>query len=873
MTIGAMIRLSPHFAIDAVEYASRANAILGIRDSGKALALDTPLPTPSGWTTMGDVRVGDDVFDEKGQPCCVLETKEVLYGRECFMVTFSDGSKVVADGDHLWLTETYKSRTADRNAEKKGAKQRGRGGRHQCERQSFPALITTRQINETLLSGTGQYHERNHAIRNCAALDCPTATLPISPYVLGCWLGDGTSQNATFTTADHDVLSVIRAEGYEIGQPFNKSKSGKSATYRIQRCPDGMKLHTKLREASLLLNKHVPVSYLRASRRQRADLLAGLMDTDGTVQRGSNSCIFYNMNADLAYAVYELVCSLGWSATITTKRARLNGRDYGECFQIRFRPTEQIFRLPRKAAMLDFSVSHEVRRIRRMIVTVERTPSVPVRCIKVSSDSHLFLCGRSMIPTHNTYTGTLIAEQLFDAGIPFFAFDPIGRWRFLKVPGKDGKGFPIVVAGGTTPDLPLTPENAPELVRAAMRSNVSMVIDLYSIGLSKAAWRAIVRNSIDTILYEGDGHGQRHVFLEEAAEFIPQHVRDGNTYAAVEKLARMGGNVGVGVTLINQRAEEVNKAVLELCDNLLLHRQRGKNSLLSLRKWLEAGNVNPPKEITDTLADLPTGQCWAWFKDVGKPKLIKIARKRSFDPDRRAMAANRAGGKGPPASIDVSTFVARMKAALAGKPAAPLTLATEGAIKKNMNPPPTAPRSAAMKAQVAPPPPIKPKQEAQVDEKEARALRDENSELKRKLARLEGKASRSESQVASPMNGEQLDMDAIYAEVKRRAANDPGILRLLTEKPKIDITVERKSIEIDGSSLKGRLANMIAIGFFNEGRTQSGTRSELKRTGPDVNQGNLWKTLAALVADGFLTLESGKEYRAVEGMKINIVEK
>lgn len=242
-----------------------------------------------------------------------------------------------------------------------------------------------------------------------------------------------------------------------------------------------------------------------------------------------------------------------------------------------------------------------------------------------------------------TYTGTKIAEQLFDAGIPFFAFDPIGRWRFLRSPGKGGAGFPVVVAGGVAPDLPLTPENAPELVRAAMRSGVSMVIDLYSIGLSKAAWRAIVRNSIDTILYEGDGHGQRHVFLEEAAEFIPQHVRDGNTYAAVEKLARMGGNVGVGVTLINQRAEEVNKAVLELCDNLLLHRQRGKNSLLSLRKWLEAGNVSPPREITDTLADLPTGQCWAWFKDVGRPRLIKIARKRSFDPDRRAARAHPRG--------------------------------------------------------------------------------------------------------------------------------------------------------------------------------------------------------------------------------------
>src|SRR3954465_2571393 len=61
-----------------------------------------------------------------------------------------------------------------------------------------------------------------------------------------------------------------------------------------------------------------------------------------------------------------------------------------------------------------------------------------------------------------TYTATLIAEQLYDNAIPFFVFDPIGRWRFMRMPGA-GHGYPIVVAGGAQPDLPLTPENAPDL--------------------------------------------------------------------------------------------------------------------------------------------------------------------------------------------------------------------------------------------------------------------------------------------------------------------------------------------------------------------------------------------------------------------------
>lgn len=477
-----------------------------------------------------------------------------------------------------------------------------------------------------------------------------------------------------------------------------------------------------------------------------------------------------------------------------------------------------------------------------------------------------------------TYTGTLIAEQLYAAGIPFFAFDPIGRWRFLKSPGKvpGAMGFPVVVAGGAAPDLPLTPDDAPKLIRAAMASGVSMIIDLYSIALSKKDWRSIVRQSIETILYEGDGHGQRHVFLEEAAEFIPQKPYDGLTYAAVEKLARMGGNVGVGITLINQRAEEVNKAVLELCDNLLLHRQRGKNSLLSLRKWLSAGNVNPPKEITDTLADLPSGQCYAWFKDVGKPRLIEVATKLSFDPDRRAMAIGRHGAaKGTPAGVDVTAFVARMKAALAGKPAEIVA----GGHKPPKRPEPTAAPSGGSSA-------IKPKQEPQVDEKEARALREDNANLKATVADLRAKIAELERRPA-PIEGAVVDAgrgeppptalvgaDAFYAEFKRRLIEDgdPAVIRLLQTRPEIEVRVERKKIEMDMSNFRGRIAKLLADGFYDAGATNGATRAELRRTGKDMDNVSIGKFLAELVASGFLTRGEGKAYVAVPGMKVNIVE-
>jgi hypothetical protein len=79
------------------------------RGSGKALALDTPLATPFGWTTMGEVQIGDLLFDEDGWPCRVIATTEIACGRTCYRVTFSDGESLVCDQNHLWKVEDEKS--------------------------------------------------------------------------------------------------------------------------------------------------------------------------------------------------------------------------------------------------------------------------------------------------------------------------------------------------------------------------------------------------------------------------------------------------------------------------------------------------------------------------------------------------------------------------------------------------------------------------------------------------------------------------------------------------------------------------------------------------------------------------------------------
>lgn len=266
--------------------------------------------------------------------------------------------------------------------------------------------------------------------------------------------------------------------------------------------------------------------------------------------------------------------------------------------------------------------------------------------------------------TGKSYFATAMGERLMQAGVPIIALDPIGIWRFLRVAGK-GAGFPVVVAGGEHGDLPLRPEATTEIVRAAMREGVSLVLDLYELGLSKSEWRRIVEAAVRTLLYENKGRGVRHIFIEEAAEFAPQRIGpdQGRVYSEIEKLARMGGNAQLGYTLINPRAAEVNKAVLELCDSLFLFRQKGKNAIEGLGKWLEAAGADGAKEVQRSLSTLKQGECWAWLGQADRPILVpRTPEKRTFHPDRRA--APQAITAAEQRTVNVSAFVETMKGSL-----------------------------------------------------------------------------------------------------------------------------------------------------------------------------------------------------------------
>ncbi len=185
---------------------------------GKALALDTPLPTPTGWTTMGDVAVGDELLGADGRPTRVVAATDVMLGRPCYEVEFSDGTVIVADAAHQWLTETRASR--------KSAQAAAVGYNRYKNQRTFAAVRTTAEIAGTLRCAT-QDRRLNHSVVNARALDLPDREFLVPPYTLGAWLGDGTSAAAQITTADPEIVMRIEADGF-VAVP-----SG-SARYRYQ---------------------------------------------------------------------------------------------------------------------------------------------------------------------------------------------------------------------------------------------------------------------------------------------------------------------------------------------------------------------------------------------------------------------------------------------------------------------------------------------------------------------------------------------------------------------------------------------------------------------------------------------------------------
>lgn len=352
------------------------------RSGGKALALDTPILTPSGWKCMGDLRPGDCVFGDDGKPTKVTAVSPVMYDHICYDVVFSDGSIITADADHLWETFSKLTRRSIKKNKGKLLKRSPIKG---------PSVVTTQQIKDTLLHGK----EANHTVKLARPIYFEPKKLPVDPYVLGVWLGDGNSKNAAFYSADMEIVRELERRGY----PTVKSKD--KYRYGIKNLTPGLKT------LDLFGNKHIPELYLLSSEEQRLELLRGLLDTDGYCdERGRVE--FCNTNKQITDGVKFLAESLGMKCTLTSKIPKCqSNKACARAYLVHIVTNQQVFLLSRKQARIKKDKCRSAGH--RFIWEVRERESVPVRCIMVDNQSHLFLAGKSLIPTHNSEVVCYIA--------------------------------------------------------------------------------------------------------------------------------------------------------------------------------------------------------------------------------------------------------------------------------------------------------------------------------------------------------------------------------------------------------------------------------------------------------------------------------
>lgn len=405
--------------------------ILAGRGFGKMLALDTPIPTPGGWSAMGKLNIGDQVFDESGRVCRVTAVYDG-WADDAYRLSFSDGSSLDACGDHQWVTWTHADRKAYlRSSYEDSTRMPADWPNWRARRQHWghveprvhldsagPRVRTTRDIVDTLTYG--KRGDRNHSIPVADSLRLPEADLSIDPYLLGVWLGDGGSRDGDITIGDADVAemtTLIEVCGETVRLSASKPLSYTLGEHPRRRDPKTGRMvpnggfRSRLRALGVLGNKHVPDAYLRSSAAQRLALLQGLMDTDGYAAPSSH-VEFCSTDRNLADAVVELACSLGQKPVLAEGRATLNGRDCGPKYRITWRPTIDVFRLARKLARIRKPSSQAFRNYHRMITSADRIPAQPMRCITVDAPNAMYLAGEHMVPTHNTRCGAeWLAEQ------------------------------------------------------------------------------------------------------------------------------------------------------------------------------------------------------------------------------------------------------------------------------------------------------------------------------------------------------------------------------------------------------------------------------------------------------------------------------
>lgn len=354
---------------------------------GKLLADDTPVPTPSGWKTHGDLNVGDFVFGPDGNPTKILAVSPKSAAN--MRVELSNGEVFYCHERHAWTVF-----------------ERGSGQWRTRETEWFTSGVRGAR---KLLSGNRCVYQLPTA--QALKFNVPLPNDLPHPYALGAWLGDGTAQKPCLahSAPKKPIVAKFVTLGYAVSSVCTHPETGVDTTYFSGTPNSAGRLTRELQKAAVYENKHIPTAYQTAPVEQRLELLAGLIDTDGSVD-GKSRVRFTSARENLARQVLELCEGLGFRPYLRSVKPQLSSsgiQGQQVIWVVGFQPTVA---LPTVVVHKQTARLAPQRRIG--FVDVRHDPQNKVgQCIQVDREDGLYVVGKKLTVTHNSE----LASRMFPA--------------------------------------------------------------------------------------------------------------------------------------------------------------------------------------------------------------------------------------------------------------------------------------------------------------------------------------------------------------------------------------------------------------------------------------------------------------------------
>lgn len=370
--------------------------VLAHSSIGKAQPLSSGVLTPSGWKTMGEIKLFDEVVGMDGKPQKVLGVFP-QGERPVYKVTLADGAFVFCDEEHLWSVNGYYTRHKGKKID---------GINRYAPDDSFSIMKTSDMIKSVKVGKGKRAGCRNYKLPSISPVEFSHQDVDIDPYTLGVLIGDGSmSKTIRVSTKDDDIISHLSTDKYFVSYHKRTRVVGGKDRW-VYDVTMSYKIKEELSKLGLLFkhseHKFVPDIYKYNSVDVRIAVLQGLLDTDGTVSR-IGSVSFTTSSETLAYDVIELVQSLGGRAVkskkykkYTYKGERKNGLPSYD-LQINLPEGIKPFRMQRHLTKIRTNRTKNFRYIDK----IEYSHQEECQCIMVSNPDQMYITD-GYIPTHNT---------------------------------------------------------------------------------------------------------------------------------------------------------------------------------------------------------------------------------------------------------------------------------------------------------------------------------------------------------------------------------------------------------------------------------------------------------------------------------------